>query len=146
MKTILLTAMLTLCSSLSFCQEENTSPTYCFTETQLNEIYLIVQQSDYLKERLSATELSLLAAQEVINAINEQRQTQASVIDNQAKMINAFQIEAAETARIHEIQIDNLNANLQHERAKSRQSTWKASKTGFLVGVGAAVLGFIIIN
>ena len=57
-------------SSTAICQKSNTSPTNqskCFDDRQLNELYKIAKQNEYLKTRASKTEQALEQSQNVIS-------------------------------------------------------------------------------
>lgn len=139
--------MFLMMSVTAICQNTNTR---CFEEAQLDQIYKGLKQGEYLKKRLRDTESVLSEANAGLKIKDKRIQKLEEINEVRTQMYHTLEFKCETSKKIDSLEIRRQGLIIddfpnQMKRVE-KKGFWKGAKTGTVVGVGAAIIGIIIIN
>lgn len=130
--------MLLWTSSFALLSAQNTS----LTNSQVAELYKIVKQNDYLKDRLGKTEKTLSSLERLTGEQKQIITKQDDLIKKTESLLSGAKAETTLLLESKDIEIDRLNAVLSETEKQikrtGRKQLWKGIKIG---GISVGVLG-----
>lgn len=139
--------MFLIMSVTATCQ---TTDTKCFKGEQLDQIYKGLKQGEYLKKRLKDTEAVLSEANAGLKFRAERIQKLEEMNGIRIQMYHTLEFECETAKKIDSLEIKRLDLIIDdfpnQMRKVEKKGFWKGAKTGTVAGVGAAIIGILILN
>lgn len=137
-----------LISSLTLSQTTNTKN--CLNAYQIDQIYKSLKQGEYLKERLRETEDVLKNANAGLELRAERIKKLEELNAKRVAMYHTLEFECETSKKIDSLEISRQQLIIDdfpnQMKMVENKGFWKGAKTGTVVGIGAAIIGMLIIK
>ena len=139
--------MLLLSNSLIICQTINTNH---LSKEQIDEAYKGLKQGEYLKDRLRDTEGLLKEANAGLKFKDKRIQRLEEANEAITQMYHTIEFECQTAKKIDSMEIRRQRLIIDdfpnQMKKVENKGFWKGAKVGSVVGVGAAIIGILIIK